>query len=179
MKIKLFASLTLILLFFSVTLFATDSEEKGKAIFTTRCTSCHNVNAQVVGPALAKVDERHAVDWIVSFVHSPKTMIDKSDTAAVALYNKFNHIVMPDHQDLSEADIKNVLAYIKSETKTETKEAAPFARPGRLVPNYHPLSIQNNYWFFILYLIVIGVMVLLLVFAVTVKDWQRKEFAKH
>src|SRR3982751_6555363 len=115
------------------------SPEKGKTIFTTRCTSCHNVNAQIVGPALANVDQRQTTDWIINFVHSPKAMIEKKDKDAVALYNQFNQIVMPDHFDLSEDDIKSVLSYIRSETKTNTATVAPFAKPGKLVPNYHPL----------------------------------------
>jgi len=128
----------------------------------------------VVGPALANVDQRHTVDWIVSFVHSPKTLIEKNDKAAVALYNQYNQIVMPDHSDLSESDVKNILAYIKSETKTTTAEQAPFAKPGKLVPGYYPLSIQKNYGFFISYLGAVLVLVLLLVFAVNIKDIQRR-----
>ncbi len=173
MKIKYTALVLLIIIFFNTTAFADTSIDNGKAIFIARCTSCHNVNAQVVGPALANVDQRHSVDWIVNFVHSPKTMISKNDKDAVALYNQFNQIVMPDHSDLSVDDIKNVLAYIKSETKTVTTEA-PFSKPGKLVPNYHPLSIENNYGFFITYLIAVALLILLLIFAVNVKDVQRK-----
>jgi cytochrome c551/c552 len=150
------------------------SPDKGKAIFTTQCTSCHNVNAQVVGPALANVDQRHTVDWIVNFVHSPKTLIQNNDKAAVALYNQFNQIIMPDHLNLSEDDVKNILSYIKSETKNTATTEAPFAKPGKLVPDYYPLSIQKNYVFFISYLSAVLVLVLLLVFAVSIKDMQRK-----
>jgi cytochrome c2 len=177
MKIKHATLLLLVGTLYNVNLFADASLTDGKTIFTSRCTSCHNVNAQVVGPALANVDQRHSVDWIVSFVHSPKTMIAKNDKDAVALYNRFNQIVMPDHSDLSSDDIKSIIAYIKSETKVVSTEA-PFAKPGSLVPNYHPLSIQNNYGFFITYLAGVATFVLLLIFAVNVKDLQRKNSAK-
>ena len=177
MKIRLLTPfVTALLVFCSFRSFADASIEDGKTIFTTRCTSCHNVNAKVVGPALANVDQRHTVDWIVSFVHSPKTMIVKNDQAAVALYNQFNQIVMPDHPDLSRDDVQNILAYIKSETKATIAEQAPFAKPGELVPNYHPLSIQNNYGFFITYLLSVAVFVLLLIAAVSIKDLQRKGY---
>ena len=173
MKFKLLSLITIALFVFcSVTSFA-NSIEDGKSIFTTRCTSCHNVNAQLVGPALANVDQRHTVDWIISFVRSPKTLIEKNDKAAVALYNQFNQVAMPEHSDLSDNDVKNILAYIKSETKAIT-EQAPFAKPGKLVPNYHPLSIGKNPGFFISYLAAVLVLVLLLVFAVNIKEIQRK-----
>lgn len=176
MKNKLVIAFTAICIFSSASVFADASIKDGKTIFTTQCTSCHNVNAQVVGPALANVDQRHTVDWIINFVRSPKTFIEKKDKDAIALYNKFNQIIMPDHQDLSADDVQNVLAYIKSETKTETAQTAPFAKPGELVPNYHPLTIENNYSFFLLYLFLVFVFVLLLVVAVNVKEIQRNHF---
>jgi cytochrome c551/c552 len=151
------------------------SPEKGKTIFTSRCTSCHNVNAQVVGPALANVDQRHTIDWIVNFVHSPKTLIQKNDNQAVALYNQFNQIVMPDHSDLSADDIKSVLSYIKYETKATTTSEAPFAKPGKLVPSYHPLSITKNTGFFISYIVAVITLVLSLIFAVHIKNIQRQQ----
>jgi cytochrome c551/c552 len=179
MRTKLLAaSLTMTLALGAIYSFADNavvSPEKGKTIFTTRCTSCHNVNAQVVGPALANVDQRRTVDWIVSFVHSPKTLIQKNDKQAVALYNQFNQIVMPDHSDLSSDDIKDILAYVKSETKTTTATEAPFVKPGKIVPNYLPLSITKNAGFFISYLLAVLILVLLLVFAVKIKDMQRQK----
>jgi len=177
MKIRLSViSLTMLLMLSAKSSFADDvvvSPDKGKTIFTTRCTSCHNVNAQLVGPALANVEERRPVEWIISFVNSPQAMISKKDKDAVALYNKFNQVTMPDHTDLSSDDIKNVLAYIKSETKTATVETAPFAKPGMPAPNYYPLTFTGNYGFFISYLVSVLVLVLVLVFAVNVKDMQR------
>lgn len=175
MSNKLTALLMIPFILFASKSFAdstTISPEKGKVIFTTQCTSCHNVNAQLVGPALADVDKRHTVEWLVSFIRSPKILIEKKDKDAVALYNQFNQIIMPDHNDITADDVKNVLAYIKSETKTQLASTAPFAKPGKIVPNYYPLSIKKDVWFFIAYLTAVIVLVLLLVFAVTIKKWQ-------
>jgi cytochrome c2 len=173
MKIKNAVSILFIIIFYSVKVFADSSIEDGKKIFTIRCTSCHNVNVQVVGPALANVDQRRSVEWIVTFVHSPKTMIQKNDKDAVALYNQFNQVVMPDHSDLSANDIKNVITYIKSETKAATAET-PFVKPGKLVPNYRPLSLTKNAGFFVAYILAVFVLVLSLIFAVNIKDVQRQ-----
>lgn len=174
MKIKLLAVTMLYILCFDDA-FADVLPDKGKTIFTTRCTSCHNVNAQLVGPALAGVDKRHSEEWLLSFIRSPKTLIEKKDKDAVDLYNKFNQIIMPDHQDITEDDVKNVLAYIKSETKTDAVSTVPFAKPGKIAPNYHPLTIQSNYGFFLVYLFLVFVFVLLLAVAVNIKDLQRKQ----
>lgn len=147
--------------------------EDGKAIFTSRCTSCHNVNKQVTGPALAGLDKRRSIDWIVRFVHSSQNLVKGGDKDAVTLFAQFNQIVMPDHPDLSEGQIKNVVAYIKSAT-VAVSDKPPFARPGKLEPSYFPLSI-TSYGFFGGYLMIISMLVLALLAWVYVKELQRRK----
>src|SRR6476659_10606162 len=83
--------------------------EEGKTIFTSRCASCHNVNKLIVGPALAGVDKRHTIDWIINFVQSSQTVIKGGDKQANDLFAKFNKIQMPDHKDLTAENIKSVV----------------------------------------------------------------------
>ena len=171
MKIKFFL---LFLLISPVSLLqATPPSEEGKAIFTTRCASCHNVNKILTGPALAGVHERHSIDWIINFVHSSQTMVKKGDKAAVALFEKFNKFPMPDHPDLTTDNIKNIVDYIKTEAKINNGKA-PFARPSELRPNYTPISI-TNYSFFIGFLGLVLVLILVMLFAVEVSAFKRKE----
>jgi cytochrome c2 len=146
--------------------------ETGRLIFTSRCAGCHNVNKILTGPALAKVYERHTIDWIVNFVHSSQTVIKGGDKTAVALFEKFNKIQMPDHKDLSTDDIKSVVEYIKTEEKSGGTDVAPFARPGKLRPSYTPLLI-TNYTFFITYVAVVLMLVGALIALVNVKSLQR------
>jgi mono/diheme cytochrome c family protein len=171
MKMKLFQ--LAIFLFLSGSLLATPPETEGKAIFTARCASCHSVNKILTGPALAGIDERHNMDWIVNFVQSSQTMVKKGDKEAVALYEQFNKIPMPDHPDLSADQIKNVVAYIKSEAKTAANaEKAPFSKPGKLRPNYTPLTFANT-GFFISYFVVVAMLIVTLLFAVQIKQYER------
>ena len=146
--------------------------EDGKAIFTARCAACHNVNKLMTGPALAGVDKRHSIDWIVSFVQSSQTMVKKGDKDAVALFEKFNKIPMPDHPDLTDVHIKSIVEFVKSETK-EVNEEIPFAKPEKIRPHYTPLSLRN-YSFFIGFLGSIGLLVLVLLFAVEASEYRRK-----
>ena len=144
-----------------------------KEIFTTRCASCHNINKTLTGPALSGIDQRRTIDWIIRFVHSSQHVIRSGDSYANTLFEKYNRIVMPDHTDLTAEDIKGVVEYIKSESKV-TEEKAPFPTPGKLRPDYHPLSITGNYLFFIFYLLFTAVLIGALLFAVNVKSLQRK-----
>ena len=149
MRIKFLLSFILISGFVS----AAPPTEDGKAIFTSRCASCHNVNKPLLGPALAGVDERRSIDWIVNFVQSSQTVIKNGDKDAVALFEKFNKIPMPDHKDLSPDKIKSVVDYIKAEAslaKVDTKEKLP--------PVSSPLT-TNDY---LVYSMLAGSIVLLL-----------------
>ena len=172
MKSKFF----LLIIFFTVTIaaLATPPVEEGKAIFSARCAACHNVNKILTGPALAGVDQRHSIDWIVNFVHSSQTVIKKGDAAAVALFNQFNHIQMPDHPDLSADAIKNVVEYIKTEAsaKGASDNKAPFAKPSQRHPAYRPLSLANT-GFFLTYFSLVALLIGVLIFAVQVKQYER------
>ncbi len=73
------------------------SSAQGKQLFMDRCTSCHSVAKEVVGPALKDVGKRRSEEWIVNFVHSSQTVIKSGDTAAVRLFESHSRTVMPDH----------------------------------------------------------------------------------
>lgn len=96
---------------------------QGKAVFQKNCTSCHAIQTQIVGPALRNVFDRHSEAWIIRFVHSSQTVIKSGDTSAVALFSKFNQTVMPDHPNLSDQDIKNIIGYIKTESSNALAQA--------------------------------------------------------
>ncbi|HCU46613.1 MAG TPA: cytochrome C, partial [Sphingobacterium sp.] len=64
-----YIAVTLILLFSS--LFSTqaqDNIDEGKALFKSRCASCHAIDKRVIGPALKDVDKRHEEKWIIDFI---------------------------------------------------------------------------------------------------------------
>jgi cytochrome c551/c552 len=133
MKVKL---LLLAALLTGSLLFANPPASEGKTIFTARCAGCHNVNKQLVGPALAGIDQRRSPEWIVKFVQSSQTLVKSGDKDAVALFEQFNKMPMPDHADLSSDNIKNIVEYIKEEEKaaaaaksTEPKKAVKIEKP--------------------------------------------------
>ena len=151
--------------------FAAPPTEEGKTIFTARCAGCHNVNKVLTGPALAGVDQRRSIDWIINFVHSSQTVIKKGDKDAVALFEKFNRIPMPDHTDLTADNIKNIVEYIKAEATGGGVTTAPFATPTKLQKPYVPISI-TNYMFFAGFLGAVVLLIAGLLMAVRVKSLQ-------
>ncbi|MBL7929036.1 MAG: c-type cytochrome [Bacteroidia bacterium] len=100
----------------------------GEKIFKTTCSPCHHIGkGKLVGPDLSGVTYRRTEKWLGSFIRSSQTMIKNNDAAAVKLFNEFNKLVMPD-QNLSDTQIKDILAYIKANSPAPAiKTQAPSA----------------------------------------------------
>lgn len=154
-------------------LFATPPVEEGKTLFMSRCASCHNVNKQLVGPALAGVHERRSIDWIVSFVASSQSMIKDGDKDAIALFEKFNKVPMPDHTDLDAEKIKSIVEYIKAESKPVVTEQ-PINKPPVKEHAYMPLSLKQDWLFFTVFIVVVGLLIAALSFAVKAKSLEKE-----
>lgn len=149
--------------------------EEGKSIFTARCAGCHSVHKILTGPALAGVDQRHTIDWIINFVHSSQTVIKKGDPQAVALFAKFNRIPMPDHPDLSAGQIKNIVEFIKTEAKNGPADKTTAAvREAAEIKPLLPAFTSANAGFYVTLLALAVLLTAVLLFAYKVKQYGRQ-----
>ncbi len=93
-------------------------------IYKKTCKACHTIGGgKLVGPDLKGVTERREMDWIVKFVQNSQGMIKAGDKAAVALFNQFNKVPMPD-QPLSKAQIVGLMEFIKTGKSVTVKAVA-------------------------------------------------------
>ena len=90
---------------------------RGKDIFAQHCLQCHEVGLQKFGPALASVYKRRPIPWLMAFIRNSQEVIMSGDEYAVFLYERYNNMVMPEFEYLTDEDIFAVLAYIKEETE--------------------------------------------------------------
>ncbi|MEO6456226.1 MAG: cytochrome c [Ginsengibacter sp.] len=158
--------------------FADDITAQGKSLFTSRCASCHKLGAILTGPDLVDVDKRRNIEWLIQWIKSSQTVIKKGDKDAAELFEKFNKMPMPDQPDLADADIRDILAYIKIESANAPKDKVPFATPGIPKIGYTPISI-HNYGFILSYLALVGVLVGVLFFAVNVATLKKNSPDKN
>ena len=87
--------------------------EDGETMFKTICLACHTIGAgKRVGPDLKGVHEKRSEDWLVKFIKSSTKMIQSGDPDAVAIYEEYEKVPMPD-APYSEDQIKVIIAYIK------------------------------------------------------------------
>lgn len=90
------------------------AQESGQQNYQALCAPCHTIGAgRLIGPDLAGVHERRSQQWLFEFVQSSQSMIARGDPDAVALFEEYSNLPMPD-APLSEAQITEVLAYMSS-----------------------------------------------------------------
>jgi cytochrome c551/c552 len=119
------------------------NSQDGETIFRQSCAACHQIGkGRLVGPDLLDIHKRRDSVWIADFIKSSQSMVKAGDPEAIAIFNEYNQIVMPDNTHLSDADIQALLGYMRtagsSTTATTASPAsqrppAPRARPAQPV----------------------------------------------
>lgn len=116
--------ITSALLFFLITLNAQAQEistdpaaiSAGEALFKADCKTCHRVKEKLIGPALKDVEKRApSIDWIKNWVRNSAKVIASGDEYANKIYNENAKSQMTAFTSYTDAQIMNVLAYIKAE----------------------------------------------------------------
>lgn len=106
------------------------SAAEGAALFKQKCTSCHALNQKVVGPALKGILERRDEAWLIKWIKNSQAVIASGDAYAVKLYNEYNQSAMTAFPELSDNDVKSILAYVKEEGDKPAAPAAGTATAG-------------------------------------------------
>ena len=116
------------------TVITTSAQNNGEANFKQICAACHTIGkGRLVGPDLANVDQKHPEDWLIKFVKSSQSVIKSGDKYADSIFKAYNQVPMPDRPDLNDEQIKEIIAYIKTNSPallttaavTDTVTAAP------------------------------------------------------
>lgn len=115
------AAVVLLALSFSMSDLYAQDVKSGQTIFRQKCASCHRVFGNLTGPELAGVNERREEEWLVKWIKNAPAMIAAGDPIALELDAQYPNAMMNAMLDLSDSDIKDVLAFVKSE---EEKKAA-------------------------------------------------------
>ena len=92
----------------------------GAAIFKQKCTACHAIGKVVIGPDLKGIDTRYDEAWLIKWIKNAPALIASGDPQAVKAA-EFSPAMMSAFPELSDSDVKNILAYVK---EVEAKPAA-------------------------------------------------------
>jgi len=90
------------------------AQNNGEEIFKSVCATCHTIKmGRKVGPDLSGIYLIRKNEWLTQFIRSSQKFIKSGDTAAVAIFNEYSKIPMPDNQ-FSNEQIISVIEYIKA-----------------------------------------------------------------
>jgi protein SCO1 len=89
---------------------------KGRYVFATHCAACHSIgHGDKIGPDLQGVTKTRDRDWLVRFVQAPDKVLAQKDPIAVALFEKYKQVHMPNLR-LDDALTNSVLNYLATQT---------------------------------------------------------------
>lgn len=130
----------------------TASAQDGKALFMSNCASCHKVDKDMTGPALAGVEDR----WpdkakLYAWIKNNQAFLKTGDKYANDLYNKYDKSPMNLFTTLTDKEIGAILGYIK-----DYKDPVIISDPK------NPESSDNSLLFGILTLVLAVVALILL-----------------
>ena len=154
--LKSLATLLIITLSFT-SVYAQEDAAKGKDLFDANCASCHAMDKVAIGPALRNVRQRYEDEWLVQWIQNNVALRKSGDERAIAIYDKYNQAAMNVFGNLSEDDIKNILAYTDTEPEPD---------PEPTVAGGGGDTFFNNYT---KYLLLIVALILLIVFVILLK----------
>ena len=99
----------------------------GPSMFRTRCAACHSIGGgDGVGPDLLGVTNARGRGWVTKYILAPDKALAENDPVAVALFNKYNKVKMP-NLHMPAADVKLLIEYIDAQTAAQSN-AAPDAK---------------------------------------------------
>lgn len=119
---------------------------KGEKLYQEHdCNTCHKINEDLVGPALAGVNERRPEAWLIKWIQHSQKLVEAGDDYAVEIFNEYNQTIMPP-ANVTPDEVRSILAYIKSETKKAQEAQASAGGGGSSGPDniYSEGSIMND-----------------------------------
>lgn len=91
--------------------------DAGKDLFFSKCATCHGVNSNLTGPALAGVENRwQNKETLYAFIRNSKKVI-ATDGYAKDLFNQWHGVEMTPFPALKDDEIASLLNYINQSTR--------------------------------------------------------------
>ncbi|MEZ4774858.1 MAG: PQQ-dependent sugar dehydrogenase [Bacteroidia bacterium] len=97
---------------------------QGEQLFSLNCSSCHALESEGFGPPLGGVTELFSEKSLIQFIKNPSKAIESGEERATKLHERYKQI-MPPFERLADAEIRNILSYIHSQT--ELHHILPFS----------------------------------------------------
>lgn len=109
-------------------------------LYKLKCSICHTIGkGKLVGPDLNNVHQRQTHEWLVNFIRSSQKVVNSGDAYAVALFEEYNKLLMPDPM-ISDNEIVSILNYIAE----QSGEGGGVAAYVSILDNATPEDFENG-----------------------------------
>ena len=107
----------LLLMLLLITILNAEAQD-GSTLFRQNCASCHRIGkGRLTGPDLKEVYLKYDSTDLIKWIKSSQTVIKSGDPEAVALYEEYSEVIMPDFLSLTDNDISAIIKYIQFESE--------------------------------------------------------------
>ncbi|NOT13699.1 MAG: c-type cytochrome [Methylococcaceae bacterium] len=90
------------------------AQSVGEKLFRSNCEACHSTGSEDgIGPGLAGVVGHRDRAWLKQWIKEPDQMIARKDPTAIALYQQYKQIPMPNFH-LTDNDVESVIAFLEA-----------------------------------------------------------------
>ncbi|WP_236582204.1 c-type cytochrome [Sphingobacterium spiritivorum] len=86
--------------------------DQGNKLFIVKCTICHEVKEDKIGPALYGVTKKRTPEWILNMMLTPDQMLAQ-DPDAISLSQSYDGMMT--NMGLNEQEAKSILEYLRQE----------------------------------------------------------------
>jgi protein SCO1 len=92
---------------------------KAEDIYRYRCLACHSLgNEDGLGPGLQGVTDRRDRKWLTRWLKEPDKMLAENDPIAIAMYNRYNKILMPNLK-LNDSEVEALIQFMEASSKSQ------------------------------------------------------------
>ena len=123
---------------------ALPSARTGQDAFNTRCATCHTIGqGDKLGPDLLGVVSHRERAWLIRWIQEPDVMLKEQDPLAIALYNKFNNVPMP-NMKLDRKTAVELIEYMQDQTmRIQTSAGEPAMQAAKTTREQPDLGIPT------------------------------------
>jgi protein SCO1/2 len=90
--------------------------DPGQYLFATHCVACHSVGqGDKIGPDLAGITEKRSHAWLARFIAEPDKLVDAKDPTALALFERYKRVRMPNLR-LASADVEILIDFLQKQS---------------------------------------------------------------
>lgn len=146
------------------TLLISQNADNGAKLFKQNCAVCHasHTDQRLTGPGLKGVFDRvpkPADEWLIKWILNNEKLIKSGDAYANKIYNEYNKAAMTVFEgQLSENDVKDILAFLKAPPPAQKTAAAQAPAAGMSSTSEQKEEKGSNYLLIFLVLFVLAVL---------------------